>query len=178
MRGGAVDNGSDVGRQDAVDNVLKQWERERPDLDVSAMGVMGRLTRANGLARADLQRFMTQFGLEPWEFDVIATLRRARAEGPLSAGQLAGMTMVGSAAMTHRVDRLVARGLVHRETNPNNRRQLLISLTPQGEALADDVVGHHVENQHKMLSALSASEVQTFSNLLRKFLLSHGDGID
>lgn len=163
---------------DAVDNILEQWSRERPDLDVSAMGVMGRLTRASGMARADLQQFMRQFGLEPWEFDVIATLRRARAEGPLTSGQLAGMTMVGSAAMTNRVDRLVDRGLVHRETNPRNRRQLLISLTPQGVTLADDVVGHHVENQHKMLAALDEAEVQTFSNLLRKFLLSHGDGID
>ncbi|MBC7631518.1 MarR family transcriptional regulator [Aeromicrobium sp.] len=163
---------------DAVDNILEQWNRERPDLDVSAMGVMGRLTRASGIARADLQQFMRRFGIEPWEFDVIATLRRARIEGPLTSGQLAGMTMVGSAAMTNRVDRLVDRGLVHREINPRNRRQLLISLTPQGVALVDDVVEHHVENQHKMLAALDETEVQTLSNLLRKFLLSHGDGID
>lgn len=162
-------------KRDVVDNILEQWNRERPDLDVSAMGVMGRLSRASGMAHADLRQLMNQFGLEPWEFDVIATLRRARADGPLTAGQLAGMTMVGSAAMTNRIDRLVDRGLVHRETNPANRRQLLLSLTSQGATLVDDVVEHHVDNQHKMLAALDATEIQTFADLLRKFLLSQGD---
>ncbi|MGF4045392.1 MarR family winged helix-turn-helix transcriptional regulator [Paenarthrobacter nitroguajacolicus] len=161
--------------QDAVDRILEQWQRERPDLDVTSMGVMGRLTRASRLASLDLQEFMSQFGLEPWEFDVLATLRRSAAEGPLTSGQLASLTMVGSAAMTNRVDRLVARGLVRRETNPHNRRQLLISLTPDGEALADEVVEHHVINQKKMLRGLSKSEMSNLADLLRKFLLSHDD---
>ncbi len=51
--------------QDAVDRILEQWQRERPDLDVTSMGVMGRLTRASRLASLDLQEFMSQFGLEP-----------------------------------------------------------------------------------------------------------------
>lgn len=160
---------------DAVDGILEQWHLERPDLDVTAMGVMGRLARASRVAQVDLQKLMSQFDLEPWEFDVLATLRRSTAEAPLTAGQLAAMTMVGSAATTHRVDRLVERGLVQRAVNPDNRRQLLISLTPEGEALIDKVVGHHVANQHRMLAGLTPGEIDTFADLLRKFLLSHGD---
>lgn len=117
--------------RDAVDMILEQWNKERPDVDVSSMGVLGRLNRASRLASLDVQKFMNQFGLEPWEFDVLATLRRSAAEAPLTPGRLASLTMIGSAAMTNRVDRLVSRGLVHRETNPENRRQLLISLTPE-----------------------------------------------
>lgn len=160
---------------DAVDGILDQWHEERPDLDVTAMGVMGRLARASRVAHTDLQRFLAQFDLEPWEFDVLATLRRAGPHVPLPSGRLAAMTMVGSAAMTNRVDRLVKRGLIHRETNPDNRRQLLISLTPPGFAHIDEVVGHHVDNQHKMLSGLDPTEISTLADLLRKFLLSHGD---
>ncbi|MFK0041092.1 MarR family winged helix-turn-helix transcriptional regulator [Paenarthrobacter sp. NPDC090517] len=162
--------------RDAVDTILEQWNKERPDLDVSSMGVLGRLNRASRLASLDVQKFMSQFGLEPWEFDVLATLRRSAAEAPLTPGRLASLTMIGSAAMTNRVDRLVNRGLVHRETNPDNRRQLLISLTPKGLALVDEVVDHHVENQHKMLEGLSKTERVQLANLLRKFLLTNNDG--
>ncbi|MDR6986008.1 DNA-binding MarR family transcriptional regulator [Paenarthrobacter nitroguajacolicus] len=162
--------------RDAVDMILEQWNKERPDVDVSSMGVLGRLNRASRLASLDVQKFMNQFGLEPWEFDVLATLRRSAAEAPLTPGRLASLTMIGSAAMTNRVDRLVSRGLVHRETNPENRRQLLISLTPEGLALVDDVVEHHVENQQKMLEGLSKTEQTQLANLLRKFLLTNNDG--
>lgn len=162
--------------RDAVDTILDQWNRERPDLDVSSMGVLGRLARANRLASLDVQKFMNTFGLEPWEFDVLATLRRSAAEAPLTPGQLASLTMIGSAAMTNRVDRLVNRGLIHRETNPDNRRQLLVSLTPEGLALVDEVVEHHVENQQKMLDGLSKTERVQLANLLRKFLLANNDG--
>ncbi|MEV7660495.1 MarR family transcriptional regulator [Paenarthrobacter sp. NPDC089316] len=162
--------------RDAVDTILNQWKRERPDLDVSSMGVLGRLSRASRLASLNVQKFMNQFGLEPWEFDVLATLRRSAPEAPLTPGRLASLTMIGSAAMTNRVDRLVNRGLIHRETNPENRRQLLVSLTPEGRALVDDVVEHHVENQQKMLEGLSRTEQTQLANLLRKFLLANNDG--
>ncbi|MEO3939829.1 MarR family transcriptional regulator [Paenarthrobacter nicotinovorans] len=162
--------------RDAVDMILEQWNAERPDVDVSSMGVLGRLNRASRLASLEVQKFMNQFGLEPWEFDVLATLRRSAAEAPLTPGRLASLTMIGSAAMTNRVDRLVNRGLVHRETNPENRRQLLISLTPEGLTLVDDVVEHHVENQQKMLEGLSKTEQTQLANLLRKFLLTNNDG--
>lgn len=162
--------------RDAVDLILEQWNKERPDVDVSSMGVLGRLNRASRLVGLDVQRFMNRFGLEPWEFDVLATLRRSAAEAPLTPGRLASLTMIGSAAMTNRVDRLVSRGLVHRETNPDNRRQLLISLTPEGRTLVDEVVEHHVGNQQRMLDGLSKTEQAQLANLLRKFLLMNDDG--
>ncbi len=161
--------------QDAVDRVLAQWHRERPDLDVSAMGVLGRIARVNWLARTNLQAFFAQFGLEIWEFDVLATLRRSAAETPVTSGRLAEMTMVGSAATTNRVEQLVRRGLVRRQTNPNNRRQLLISLTPKGRELVDEVVGQHVANQQETLSGLTSDEMETLTSLLRKLLISQGD---
>lgn len=84
--------------------------------------------------------------------------------------------MIDSAAKTNFVNRLVNRGLVDRETNHENRRQLLISLTPEGLALVDKVVEHHVENQHKMLERLSKTERTQLANHFRKFLLSNNDG--
>ena len=162
--------------EDEVDRLVAAWARERPDLDVRPLEVLSRVTRlARHLDRARRRSFAAH-DLEPWEFDVLATLRRSAAEAPLTPGRLASLTMIGSAAMTNRVDRLVNRGLVHRETNPDNRRQLLISLTPEGLALVDEVVDHHVENQHKMLEGLSKTERAQLANLLRKFLLTNNDG--
>lgn len=163
---------------DRVDRILEQWRRERPDLDVSAMGVLGRLARASRLARTSIQRLMAGHGLEPWEFDVLATLRRSGIDNPITAGNLAEQTMVGSAAMTNRVDRLVERGLVDRRTNPNNRRQLLISLTPAGLRLIDEVMVDHVAGQQEMLASLTPDDIDTFADLLRRFLLAHGDRVE
>ncbi len=100
--------------EDEVDRLIQAWQRERPDLDVAPMAVLSRVTRlARHLDRARRQAFETH-GLEPWEFDVLAALRRAGAPYRLSPGRLLKETLVTSGTMTNRVDRLASRGLVER----------------------------------------------------------------
>ncbi|MFD6949665.1 MarR family transcriptional regulator [Nocardiopsis sp. TSRI0078] len=160
---------------DAVDVFLDQWARERPDLDTAPMGVLGRLSRASRLLSRGVGAYFSEQGLESWEFDVLATLRRAGHPRRLTPKELVAMTMVGSAAMTHRVDRLVGRGLVTREVDPGNRRRTLVGLTPEGLALVDRVVEGHVANQLRLLGGLEEGEREQLAALLRKLLLSLGD---
>ncbi|WP_116245482.1 MarR family winged helix-turn-helix transcriptional regulator [Nocardiopsis sp. FIRDI 009] len=163
---------------DAVDVFLSQWARERPDLDVSSMGVVGRMGRATPLLWRGVERFLAEEGLERWEFDVLATLRRSGEPYSLTPKELVAMTMVGGAAMTNRVDRLVARGLVTREVDPTNRRRTLVTLAPEGRELVDRVVDGHVANQERLLEALDEEERDQLAGLLRKLLVSLGDTLE
>jgi len=153
--------------RDTVDVILEQWRAERPDLDPSPMGVFGRLSRASRQLDRRLQENFTSFDLQHWEFDVLATLRRSGAPYRLTAGGLVASSMVTSGAITNRIDRLVARGLVDREVDPANRRSVLVTLTADGLALVDEAVAAHVRHEETLLDGLSADDRTQLIGLLR-----------
>ncbi len=158
---------------DAVDRLLAQWHEERPDVDVSPIGVVGRISRAARVLERGLQKEYSRHGLQAWEFDILATLRRSGPPYELTAGALASSSMVTSGAITNRIDRLVARGLVTRETDPENRRTVRIGLTTQGRRLVDDVLPLHVANEAHLLEPLDPAEQKALAGLLRKLLEAH-----
>ena len=158
---------------DAVDRLLAQWHQERPDVDVSPIGVVGRISRAARVLERGLQVEYSRHGLQSWEFDILATLRRSGAPYELTAGALASSSMVTSGAITNRIDRLVARDLVTRETDPENRRTVRIGLTAEGRRLVDDVLPQHVANEANLLEPLSPAEQKALAGLLRTLLEAH-----
>lgn len=152
---------------------MEQWRRERPDLDVSPMGVIGRLNEASALiARDRLAPVFARFGLQSGEFDVLATLRRSGAPYALTPTELYEATMVTSGAMTARLDRLEKAGLTRRAPHPSDRRGVVVQLTAKGLALIDEAVTAHVANEHKVLSGLTPAERETLSLLLEKLIES------
>lgn len=155
---------------DHVTNITRQWAQERPDLDVTAMGVIGRLSRLHLAYQREMQKTWAEFGLNAAKFDVLATLRRAGPPYALSPGALLEATMVASGTMTNRIDRLAADGLVKREVNPQDSRSFLIGLTETGFALIDQAVTAHVQTQARLLAGLPADEVETLTMLLSKAL--------
>lgn len=159
-------------QQDPVDKILSQWQRERPDLDVSPMGIIGRLGRIRKHLERGIQAVFSEFGLQAGEFDVLATLRRSGDPYQLSPTQLYNTLMISSGTMTHRLDGLEQAGWIVRTPDPHDRRGTLIQLSPQGLELVDKALEAHVRNEHSLLRALSDSEQETLANLLRKLLLS------
>lgn len=157
---------------DSVDMILAQWQRERPDLDVSPMGVIGRMGRVAKHFEHAIQETFSQFGLNLGEFDVLATLRRSGAPYQLSPTALFNTLMVSSGTMTHRVDQLEKAGLVQRIPDPSDRRGTLIKLTEEGFNLIEKAVEAHVANEHRILSVLKQSERELLIVLLRKLLTS------
>ncbi|MGF1707405.1 MarR family winged helix-turn-helix transcriptional regulator [Enterovibrio baiacu] len=158
-------------KQDHVDTILAQWQVQRPDLDCSPMGVIGRMDRANHLMKLGLEEVFKQFGLMSSEFDILATLRRAGE--PVTPTEMYQILMFSSGAMSTRVDGLVKRGLVVRQASETDRRSCLVTLTDEGRTLIDSVVAVHVENEHKMLNALTEKEQATLASLLRKWLAAN-----
>jgi DNA-binding MarR family transcriptional regulator len=157
---------------DAVDKILAQWQQERPDLNVSPMGVIGRITRlAKHLERA-IQETFSKFGLTAAEFDVLATLRRSGHPYQLSPTELFSTLMVSSGTMTHRIDLLEKSELVMRVPDPSDRRGMLIVLTDKGFNLIEKAVEAHVNNEHQILNVLETSDHEALIQLLRKLLAS------
>jgi DNA-binding MarR family transcriptional regulator len=156
---------------DEVDRLVAAWRRERPDLDTSPLEVLSRVTRlARHLDRARRQAFAAH-GVEPWEFDVLSALRRAGPPYQLSPGLLLTQTLVTSGTMTHRVDRLVGRGLVERAPDPGDRRGVLVRLTDAGVHVVDAALADLFEHERSLLSTLSRPQRQRLTSLLRAVLL-------
>lgn len=159
------------GEKDFVDSILGQWKSERPDLDASPMGVLGRVTRLEShLDRAVSEEF-ARHGLARGEFDVLAALRRSGPPFRLNPKVLSGRLMLSSGAMTNRLDQLEKRGLTRRMPDPSDRRALLIELTKEGRETIDEVVTAHVHNLATLLEPLTKGERRQLAELLRKLLL-------
>jgi DNA-binding MarR family transcriptional regulator len=157
---------------DHVDFITQQWEKERPDLDVTAMGIIGRVARLYLAYQKEMQKTFVRYGLNAAKFDVLATLRRAGAPYTLSPGALLEAAMVASGTMTNRIDRLEADGLVQRAVNPADSRSFLIALTDKGLTLIDEVVADHVQTQASMITGLETSDVEALQSLLGKALVA------
>lgn len=154
---------------DHVGRILAQWRQERPDLDPTPMGVIGRLHRLAETLDNELRPVFAEAGLAPGDFDVLATLRRSGAPYSLSPGELAASTMVTSGAVTKRVDRLEAAGRVTRSVCADDARGRTITLTPSGLSLVDNLVERHLDNERRLLSPLTRAERRDLAALLEKW---------
>lgn len=155
---------------DEVDRVVEAWRRERPDLDVAPLHVLSRVSR---LARhLDLARgaAFAERGLEGWEFDVLSALRRSGEPYELSPGQLVAQTLVTSGTMTNRVDRLARRGLVERSPDPDDRRGIIVRLTPTGREVVDAALADLLARERALLSRLPEARRHQLAELLRQLL--------
>ncbi len=161
--------------QDQVDFILKQWSHERPDLDPSPMGVIGRISRASRYIDQFLQKKFARFGLNSGDFDVLATLRRNGTPYQLTPTALFSSMMLSSGAMTNRLDRLENAGYIERKPHPSDRRGTLVTLTDQGLEVIELVIAAHISHEQQILSSLTSDEQKELADLLRKLLLSFGD---
>ena len=157
---------------DHVDEILAQWNRERPDLDVAPMGLVGRFKRISRHLAREMDKTFAAHGLNGASFDVLATLRRSGAPYRLSPGDLLATMTVTSGTMTNRIDQVEKAGLVERLHNPGDGRSVLMSLSDKGFAIVDAAVTAHVATQARLTSGLSAREFETLNGLLAKFLSS------
>lgn len=155
---------------------MEQWRRERPDLDVSPQGVIGRLHRLAARLTHELVAVYAEFGLGEGEFDVLATLRRSGAPYALTPGDLAAGTMVTSGAVTKRVDRLEERGLVTRRVRDQDARGRVVALTPGGRELIDRAFEAHMANEHRLLDGLDRVDRDRLARLLDEWGRSLGEG--
>ena len=163
-------------KEDVVDLLLRQWGRERPELDVSALSVVVRIQLLAKMLRRQTERQLAPFGLGVWEYDVLAALRRQGRPFELPATMLARETLLSTGAMTNRIDRLETRGAVRRRHDPADRRCVLVSLTPAGRRLVDAAIQSRLEAADVTLSALTPAARRRLADLLRRLSSEVGLG--
>jgi DNA-binding MarR family transcriptional regulator len=156
---------------DGVDLIIEQWRRERPDLDPSPIGIVGRISRLARELEQRLEVVYREHGLEPGWHDVLATLRRSGPDYRLRPTEFSGALMLTSSGTTKRLDRLEQAGLIAREPDPDDRRGTRITLTPAGRELIDAVTAAHLANERDLLGSLSKAEQRELASLLRKLQL-------
>ena len=157
---------------DEIDELVAQWNRERPDLDVSASHTLTRITRLALLQAQSFAPIFARYGLTWGEHLVLAALRRSGRPYRLTPTKLFSALLLSSGAMTNRLDRLEAMGLVRRLANPSDRRGRLVELTAKGRRVVEKVAVDHIADEERLLVSLDRSERQKLAALLRKLLLS------
>jgi DNA-binding MarR family transcriptional regulator len=162
--------GTEAEERDHLDEMLVIWAREVPDLDPLTEGVVERIQM---LAR-DFDRSMDETlratGLDRRGYFLIGRLRSYGAPYRRSAGQLAEDMRISSGAMTNRLDRLEAAGLVRRLPDPNDRRGTLVEPTELGHETWERAVGTQARREALIGSVLEADEKRHLYELLRRLM--------
>jgi len=175
-RPGSGQPGSGQPGSDEVDEIVARWQSERPDLDVSPLQVLSRVSRlARHLDRARRAAFAAH-DLEIWEFDVLSALRRQGPPYQLSPGALLRATLVTSGTMTNRIDRLTAKGLVSRRPDPGDKRGVLVQLTEAGLRTVDNAFAELLAGEEALLTGLDAGQQEELAGLLRILLVPFDAG--
>ncbi|MBM7806717.1 DNA-binding MarR family transcriptional regulator [Geodermatophilus bullaregiensis] len=160
--------------EDAVDLILEQWARERPDLDCSPMGVIGRISQLQREVFLAQRATFARHGLDVPSFDVLAALRRAGEPYQLTPTALMRTALVTSGAITQRLDRLEERGLITRTRSQSDGRAVVVTLTAAGRAALDAALPDHLETERGLLAGLSDDDQLRLADLLRRFLVTLG----
>jgi DNA-binding MarR family transcriptional regulator len=160
----------DCAPRDSVDALLQSWAERRPDLDFRPVAVITRLARVRAHLDAELEEVFAESGLTGPSFAALVTLARITGEHGVSQRRLADELGLTPGTVSVRVDRLVQQGLAVRTPDPDSQRNTLVALTSQGRALFERVVPAHLDNEQRLLAALTEPEQQLLADLLRKLL--------
>ena len=156
---------------DAIDRMISAWQRELPNLDSSALGLVGRvIVLAQHLERS-VNVALAKHKLTLGQFDILATLRRHGTKGGLTPKQLLGNVMLTSGGMTARLQKLEDEGLLRRLPDPSDRRGVVVELTAKGRKLIDAAAATRFAEARDSLPPVGASERRVFEELLRRWLV-------
>jgi DNA-binding MarR family transcriptional regulator len=98
----------------------------------------------------------------------LAALARLFELGAMSQNQLGRATAVDAATIKGVVDRLARRRLVATAPSAEDRRRLVVALTPEGRALFEALRCRGAEASRRTLEPLTAAERERFLALLRR----------
>lgn len=162
---------------DAVDAIIGQWVKERPDAedDLWPVQLLGRIQRLDVMVDKTVKATAAGHGLDTGEFDVLTTLQRSGPPYALTAGTFLKASMVSSGTITNRIDKMEAKGLVERVRDGEDRRTVKIRLTERGHEVTRAVFSDHLENYARLLAGVDRELVRKAAEGLRPVLEALGD---
>lgn len=155
---------------DAIDRVVEQWAKQKPELDTDPMAMMGRLMRIAKYMETKVADLHKKYDLKLGEFDVLATLRRSGKPYRLTPSELIDTMMLTSGAMTNRLDKLENKGLISREHSKEDRRSVTVQLTQDGLVLIDKLIEEHADVQKSLVKSMTVAQKKQANQLLKVWL--------
>lgn len=166
--------------EDGIDLVEQAWHRERPDIDVSSVGIISRIWRVGRHLERERKEQLALLGTDRVTLDVLAMLRRSGPPYRRTAGDLTRAALITSGGVSQRLDRLEREGLVIRQIHPKDRRRIDVQLTAKGIELVDSVLADLMEHESALLDELSEADKdhlrRTLKQLLARFERLDGNG--
>lgn len=159
-------------RTDAVDRALEVWSRELPDLDLETEGLVERIHKLSRYLDQSLGETAANYGLTVGEWYLLGALRGNGAPYRVTSGRLAKQIGITAGALTGRIDRLEARGLVRRLADDDDRRITYVELTSEGHELWLAAVAVQARREQLVAAALDSRQQQQLNALLRLLMLS------
>jgi DNA-binding MarR family transcriptional regulator len=156
---------------DQIDEVIAFWRQENSDLDVTTVALRMRLRSITHQLERVLRRELAAENMEMWEQEMLLTLRRA-PKLQRRAGELCRLTHVTSGAITNRLARLEDRGWISREICPDDRRQVIVTLSPAGKRQADKLISIKSEAEARFFSGVPRETIERLNDDLRELLIS------
>lgn len=160
---------------DVIDRLLDAWRAVRPDLDPSALALVGRVIVLAQHLEESVGKALAKHHLTLGQFDILATLRRQGPKGGLTPSELLRSVMLSSGGMTARLDKLAEAGLIARVADAEDRRKVVIELTAKGRRVIDAATATRFAEAKASLPPLDATEMETLASLLRRWLAAVGD---
>lgn len=155
---------------DTADQIREAWERERPDLDFSSIGILTRLVRISRHLDRARSVELAEIGSDASMLDLLATLRRAGAPYRLTPSELERASLVSAGAISQRLERAERQGFVRRTRDERDRRVIHVELTREGRAEIDRVVAELMHRESELLQPLTKEERSLLEQLLRRWL--------
>ena len=164
--------------EDGIDRVEQAWRRERPDIDVSSIGIVSRIWRVSRHLERERKERLAQLGTDRVTLDVLAMLPRSGPPYRLTAGELTHGSLITSGGVSQRLDKLERAGMVTRHIHPEDRRRIDVQLTSEGVQLVDSVLADLMEHESKLLDELTGAEQDDLRRTLKRLLarFEHPDG--
>jgi DNA-binding MarR family transcriptional regulator len=161
---------------DALDDKLVIWAREIPDLDPETEGIVERIQILAYAFDESMAATLAEFDLDRRAFKLLGKLRSLGAPYQRSAGMLASDLRLSTGAMTNRIDRMEAAGLIRRLPDPTDRRGTLVEPTDAGHAAWDEAVGTQARREAMIAAVLSEPERAELHRLLRHLMRAFPEG--
>ncbi|MBW2424759.1 MAG: MarR family transcriptional regulator [Deltaproteobacteria bacterium] len=155
---------------DWIDDLSRAWSREYPDFDTASFPPLVRLARLGLLIERFQQEVVAPFEISAGDYGVLAALRRAGRPYALKPSNLYVRLHRSSGGMTKTLKKLEEQGLVERSPDPNDGRGSLVSLTPAGLALQDEIFQAFLLASQSLLAPLSESRLSADDEALRELL--------
>ena len=156
--------------EDAIDRIEAAWRRERPDVDVSSVGIVSRIWRISRHLEQARKERLAEHGTDRVTLDVLAMLRRSGPPFRMTAGELTHHSLISSGGVSQRLEKLERAGLVTRHIHTDDRRRIDVELTAAGVELIDSILADLMTHEAALLDGLDLSEQKDLRRILKRLL--------